>query len=328
MRGVRSLVIVAILLIAAGGCRESDEQEPSSRASAAPASVGPSAGSALAVFGESVLTVDEFADLLAATSSRADEGPDDPKVLERLLDDEIRFRLLAREAQRRGYDRHPKLRRRFQQLMVEAMMNELFGQANGVRLDITDEEVRAYYDANVSEFVHPAQRRAGYARFEKSVGGRAQATALIAAVSAHPDDKERFRRLAAELARSASPAVAAGDLGFFFETPVAGDEGPPLPVRRSSFDLERNGEVSPEPIEAEDGYYVVQLTGSRPALHRSLDDAKRLIQSRLHRRKRDAAIDQFVRKLRADANVRENFELLDEVRRKVRANAADPGKSR
>jgi peptidyl-prolyl cis-trans isomerase C len=78
--------------------------------------------------------------------------------------------------------------------------------------------------------------------------------------------------------------------------------------------LKKIGDVYPDVIQSERGFHVVKLTGMRDAVKRSLEDARRMIQNKLWRSKREAAIEKFVADLRAKANVKENPEALAKVR--------------
>ena len=63
----------------------------------------------------------------------------------------------------------------------------------------------------------------------------------------------------------------------------------------------------------------------RDALKRTLDDARRMIQNKLWRQKREESIDKFVTDLRAKANVQENPEALAKVQvRDALGNVASP----
>ncbi|HMI90080.1 MAG TPA: hypothetical protein VK509_01900, partial [Polyangiales bacterium] len=67
-------------------------------------------------------------------------------------------------------------------------------------------------------------------------------------------------------------------------------------------------------IQSEQGFHVLKLTGERAALDRTLEDARRLIQNRLWRKKREDAIEAFVTELRGKAELKENLDLLSQVK--------------
>jgi parvulin-like peptidyl-prolyl isomerase len=136
---------------------------------------------------------------------------------------------------------------------------------------------------------------------------------------------ELFRKLAAQHNEDAETKERQGDLRFFSKTPDAGETNPPQAVRDAAFTLEKTGQVFGEVVQSDDGFHVVKLTGQRPALNRSLDDARRLIQNRLWRTKREAAIEAFVAELRKKAEVKENLDMLAKVKIDLEAPAGKPG---
>ncbi len=69
-----------------------------------------------------------------------------------------------------------------------------------------------------------------------------------------------------------------------------------------------------EVVEAAERFWIVKLTGRRPALVRSLEEARRPIQNRIWRERRDQAVEDFVAELRAAADVEVNPAVLETVR--------------
>src|SRR5512139_2046869 len=115
-------------------------------------------------------------------------------------------------------------------------------------------------------------------------------------MAAHPGDAEHFRALARERTVDAAAREDAGDLRFFG---VEG-EGPPEPVRRAAFAIEAVGGLAPDPVRTEAGYHVIMLTARRNALDRTLEDARRMIQHRLWRERREARVQALIDRLRTE----------------------------
>jgi parvulin-like peptidyl-prolyl isomerase len=136
---------------------------------------------------------------------------------------------------------------------------------------------------------------------------------------------ELFRKLAEQNNQDAATKDRFGDLRFFAQQPAAGETAPPQAVRDATFKLVKTGDMSSEVIQSEQGFHVLKLTGERAALDRSLDDARRLIQNRLWRKKREDAIEAFVTDLRGKADLKENLDLLAKVKVDT-AGAAAGGK--
>jgi peptidyl-prolyl cis-trans isomerase C len=317
MATVRHLVCSAAVLALAAGCggdKKSDEDK---------AKAGEQQGAelkhglteeqskqVLAKVGETVITVGDFAERLAGQSPYLRARYASPERRTEFLDNMVRFELLALEAKKRGHEQQPEVDRVRRQMMVQQMMKEMFDE-KGVKLsDITDAEIKAYYDANPAEFHKPAQRRASHILFKD----KAKAEAILKKLQNAADDMELFRKLAEEHTQDAETKPRFGDLRFFSHEPAAGDTAPPKPVRDAVFALDKTGALAPQVVQSEQGFHVVKMTGERAALERSLEDARRLIQNRLWRKKREEAIERFVSDLRKKGEVKENLGLLSQVK--------------
>jgi peptidyl-prolyl cis-trans isomerase C len=240
------------------------------------------------------ITLGEFADRLGGQSPYLRARYNSPERRREFLDNMVRFELLALEANKRGFDKSEDVARVRKQMMVQQMMQDLFDK-DGLKLsDIGEAEIKSYYDANKAEFEKPAQVRASQILLKDKVA----ADKLLAPLTKDND----------------------GDLHFFSAEKDSG-EGPeatrPQAVRKAAFSLAKVGDVYPEVVQSELGYHLLKLTGKREAMKRSLEDARRLIQNRLWRQKREQAIESFVAELRTKANVKENPELLAKVQVKT-----------
>lgn len=276
----------------------------------------------LAKVGDTVITVGQFADRLSAQSPYLRSRYSSPERRREFLDSMVRFELLALEARKRGLDKDPDVERVKRQTMVQQMMKESFDD-RGVKLsDISDAEIQSYYDSHPDEFHKPEQRRASHILFKDKAKAEAQLKKLLAAAT----NNELFVKTAKEFSQDVETKQRDGDLRFFAKTPVEGDGGPPPVVRDAAFGLKKTGDLHPAVIESPQGFHVLKLTGERPAVDRSVQDARRLIQNRLWRQKREAAIEKFVAELRAKAEVKENPDLLSQVKIDVPAEPGTPGK--
>jgi peptidyl-prolyl cis-trans isomerase C len=312
----RSFVLCFALALAVVGCGDKKQEE-----AAAPAPAEKKAelkngltpeqsNQVLAKIGDTTITLGEFADRLGNQSPYLRARYGSPERRREFLDNMVRFELLALEAKKRGQEQQPDVERVRRQMMVQEMMKQMFDD-NGIKLsDITDDEIKAYYDAHAAEFHKPAQRRASHILYKD----KAKAEAALKKLTNAGGDMETFRKLAKEDNQDAETKDRFGDLRFFSLEPEAGESAPPKPVREAAFSLEKTGALYGKVIESEQGFHVLELTGERAALDRSMQDARRLIQNRLWREKREAAIDKFVGDLRSKADVKENLDLLGQVK--------------
>ena len=79
-------------------------------------------------------------------------------------------------------------------------------------------------------------------------------------------------------------------------------------------------------VKTEKGFHVLQITNRRPAVNRTVQDAKRQITNILLREKKDSARDKYISGLRANADVKvftEHLEAL-EITKLKKPQAAKP----
>jgi len=319
----RAPLAFALVLAVGAGCggKKADDKAKTTAADKPALAHGLSAEQSkqvLAKIGDTTITLGEFADRLASQSPYLRARYASPERRREFLDNMVRFELLALEAKKRGHEQQPEVDRVRRQMMVQQMMKEMFDD-KGVKLsDIGDDEIKAYYDANPAEFHKPEQRRASHILFKD----KAKADAALKKLQAAPEDMELFRKMAEQQNEDAETKPRFGDLRFFSREPVAGESGPPKPVRDAAFTLAKTGDLYAQVIASDQGFHVLKLTGERAALDRSLQDARRLIQNRLWRKKREEAIEKFVTELRSKGDIKENLALLSQV--KVDTQAPGP----
>ncbi len=280
------------------------------------------AAEVLVQIGDETITVGEFANKLADQSPYLRARYNSPERRREFLNNMIRFEVLAQEAQRRGLHDLPDIARTRKQAMTQQMMKEMF--ENRIRLsDVTDEEVTAFYEAHRDEFNKPEQVRASQIRFTS----RATAQRVLRQLKANESDVALFRRLAEQHNTDEATRENLGDLRFFSregEGDPAESASVPAPIREAAFGIPRIGGVHGELVEIDGAFYIVKLTGRRAAIRRTLDEARRPIQNRLWREKRETAIETFVAELRGAADVEVNESALQSVHVNVPDSAPGP----
>lgn len=265
---------------------------------------------ALIVVGDTTVTVGQFAQQLAEKSPYLRARYASPERRRELLDEMVKFELLAKEAARRGLDKSEEVQRAKRQVMVQQMMKAEF--EDKVKLsDITDAEIEAYYRAHPEEFNKPAQMRAS----QIVVRDEAKAKRVLKQ-ALEAQDEEAFRKLVSEFSEDAESKARGGDLQFFSRPSERVEGDPPIPdaVAEAAFSLENLGDVYAQLVRTPAGFHIVRLTSKRKALARTLDHARRPIQNKLWRKKREEAVDAFMRSLRESASVEENLTLLDQLK--------------
>jgi peptidyl-prolyl cis-trans isomerase C len=306
-RGIQAVGLAAALALS--GCNKNKE---ASADKPLPTKHGLSEDQAkqpLIVVGDTTVSVGQFAQQIAEKSPYLRARYASPERRRELLDELVKFELLAKEAARRGLDKSEEVQRAKRQVMVQQMMKAEF--EDKVKLsDITDQEIAAYYQAHPEEFNKPAQVRAS----QIVVRDEAKAKRVLK-LALETKDEDAFRKLVSEHTEHAESKERGGDLQFFSRPSerVAGDPEVPDAVADAAFKLENLGDVAPELVRTPAGFHIVRLTSKRKALARTLDAVRRPIQNKLWRQKREAAVDAFMQGLRGKANIQENTALLDQL---------------
>ena len=243
-----------------------------------------------------------------------------------LLNNLIRFEILAAEAAQAGWSTDPDVVMAVKRAMVQKYLADDM-QRLVVVSEISDDEVKTYYQNNTNAFITPARVRATAVVSDTEASAKAVHTELMAAIQADP---QRTRVIFRDFARSRSTdknsAWRSGDLGLFAKDGyVMGDKSGqkiPDPVVAASFALPLNG-VS-EPVFADGKWWVLQVTNRQRRTERKLDDVKREVTRFLLKKKQDAAQDAFIKKLRTEAEVVVDSEVLNSLQvEKIRSSDLD-----
>ena len=264
----------------------------------------------LATIGDRVLTVGEFADVVASKGPFLSVRYNSPERRRELLDQLVRFELLAHEADERGFDDLPEVRRARQQIVIRRFLKRDYEDRFRPE-DVSDADVAAYYEAHQDEFHTPAQVRISHILFTSE----ATARRVLRQVLAAPSEVRLFRALAEEHNTDPGSRDRFGDIGFVSRPAERRSTEPEVPaeVVEAAFALESIGAVAPELVHSAAGWHIVKLTGRRSAIDRTLEEAARPIRHRLFRERREAAIEELITQLRGAADVEEHLELLDQI---------------
>lgn len=246
-----------------------------------------------------------------------------PEQRRALLQSWVDAELLANEAVHRNLDQDPQVRRAITMQLARRL--EQWVREGVAEPTVTDDEVRAYFDAHRAEYDTEAQVRAS----QIVLGARADAERALADVRAHEDDDAYFRARVRAVSVDPVTRGSDGDMAFF---PMNGGSDVVPEVAAAAFTLTRPGQILDRVVESAHGgpnhgpgFHVVRLTARRDAMHRTLDDESRRIRVRLQREKvdhaQDAAMQQLLDQLRRDNPV----QVDDAALAQVRVDAPPPG---
>lgn len=228
-----------------------------------------------------------------------------PEQRRALLQTWLDSELLAAEAQARGYDRHPEVRRAVNLQLARRLEQSIRAE---VRVEpVSDADVRAYYDAHRAEYNTDAQVRASQAVFAT----RAEAERALTELRASPNDNALWNRIVRERSVHRESRERDGDLAFF---PREGNTVVPPEVAAAAFALEQVGALSAAVVESAHGgpangpgFHVLRLTARREPLRRTVEEETARIRARLERQRREqaeeAAVSALLTRLRSASRV-------------------------
>src|SRR5215510_2808374 len=152
-----------ILVLALASCQKNDDQasKPPPAAPGAPGAPPQSAEelkAVLAKIDDVTITLGEFQERINRQSPYIRARYTSLEQKKDFLDSLIRFEVLAKEAYRRGIDKDPEVVRTMKQVMIQKLMRDEF-DARVTADAIPDAEMKAYYDANVAEYIKPEEVR-------------------------------------------------------------------------------------------------------------------------------------------------------------------------
>ena len=223
------------------------------------------------------------------------------------LDNLIRFEVMAKEAQKRGYDKDPEVIRVMKQQMISKFLQKDFESKLKVE-DVPDADVEKYYNAHPEEFNQKDEVRVS----QIVVKDKAKADKVAAEAKALP--KGRGRRPEG-VPRPGHQVLRGRGLQAARRRPDVLRQGLdpyPKPIVEAAFALNEVGDVS-APIKTDKGFHILKLTQKRPGFSRPLAEVKRQIQQRLFRDLRTKALDDFYAEMKKKTTIEVQEDKLAKV---------------
>jgi peptidyl-prolyl cis-trans isomerase C len=311
MKRIPTLPLCAALLFTA--CVEKPTKEESQGGTAFKSSgalTEGEKGEVVARVGDQTITLEEFERRLNQQSPFARARYNSLERKREFLDSMIRFELLAKDAEAKGYDKDPDVQLARKQAMVKRLSSEELTKLVKID-DVGDAEVEKYYNEHLAEYDKPAEVRASHILLKDEAAAKALHAELSALAAKEPfKAREAFADAARQKSEDAATREAGGDLQFFGKPGESRAErapdAPPLPpaaVADAAWAIEKVGDLAPAPIKTSEGWHLVQKTGFKRPYKRELAEVKTSIKNRLFREKKSAAMEAYVQKLRDSAKI-------------------------
>ncbi len=247
-----------------------------------------------------------------------------PERRRELLAEMINVQLLADEAEAKGYDKDPHVQQEIRATLREAMLAQVHEGAP-TSADISDAEVRGYYDSHRAQFRDPERRRVSVIALTDPTLAAATLEAARKATTATQWGELVQTRSVEPGAKGNVPVDLLGDLGLV----SAGGEPQgevntkvPPEVRDALFRLEHVNDVYDKVVAASNHkLYIVRFTQKTEPHDRSFAEAERSIRVKLVQDKLAERETALIARLKADFPV----QIDDAVLATVRVNYVDGG---
>ncbi|MBN2361861.1 MAG: peptidylprolyl isomerase [Deltaproteobacteria bacterium] len=259
-------------------------------------------GTTLAKVGSTVITVEEFEEKLNQQSPFIRSRYADVEKRREYLDNQVRFELLAQEALRRGLDKDPEIQDSLKKIIVQKLTRDEFD--NRVKLeDISNAEAETYYQQHPDEYHKPEMVRVAHIFVpfgDDQAAAKQQADKVRKELRDKKQDQMAFRTLAKQYSADAATKDNGGDLRYMTQAEFEQEYGKAF--ADAAFALKNLNDQS-DVVSGKAGFHLLQQTGRRPAIDRTLDQVKTQIKNRLYRDKRTEAFNKFIEDLKAKAGV-------------------------
>jgi peptidyl-prolyl cis-trans isomerase C len=239
------------------------------------------------------ITVNDVQQRLNALDPYSKARFSSPEQRKKFLENMVRFEVLAKEAQSRGYERDPDVQRVLKNQMIDVFLRKEIDDKLKSE-PVTDAEVAQYYREHEAQFRQPDQVRVS----QILVKDRPTAERVLAETRAHGTTDKGFRELVTRYSVDEDSKPLGGDLTFFDRKTT---QYPPALVE-AAFALKEVGDLSP-PVQTPKGFHVLKLTQRRQGFTRPVEGAAPEIKRLILRDRRAKKMEEMVVQMREKLKV-------------------------
>lgn len=240
-----------------------------------------------------------------------------PQIKKQFVERWVDTNLLALEAQKTKLDQDPSVKNKLEEAKTFILAQEYVMKEIEKKINVTDADVKAYYDKNKAEFTEPESVKASHIliKVPQDADEKAwkDAETKIKDIKKKLDGGADFANLAQEMSDDPGSKTKGGDLGFF-------SKGRMVPEFEAAAFALKPGEVS-QPVKTPFGYHLIKVFEKKDAHEKSFDEVKDHVQQNLLNQKRREALDSLLLNLKKQYHVKINETAIEET---GKAPASDP----
>ena len=175
-----------------------------------------------------------------------------------------------------------------QQVREQLMQQKLIAKLS-TESSVTADDIKAYYEANKSQFEQKAAKRASHILFKPE--DEATAKKVLAEVQAGGD----FAAAAKKYSQDPGSAANGGDLGW----PTTGY----VKEFQAALDALKVGAMTTTLVKSQYGWHIIKATDERAASTKTLEEAKTQIEQIITQQRKAEAYQKFLKELRDKAEI-------------------------
>ncbi len=219
-----------------------------------------------------------------------------PEGANRLKDELIKREVLYEEAKKKGLAKSDEFKKRVEEFKKITLINMLLEQEIKGLQEVTEKEVKEYYEKNKDQFVKPTEVRLS----QIVVKTEEEAKKVYERV----DKGEDFAKIAKELSRDDKTKASGGDMGFFKK----GQLNPQ--IENLVFNL-RKGQIS-MPLTLKGDIYIFKVTDIKgnPV---EFEQIKNQLTEQLKAKKQQEWFNNYIEELKKKHKVEINEKALQEI---------------
>ncbi|MGO9953850.1 MAG: peptidylprolyl isomerase [Dissulfurispiraceae bacterium] len=254
-------------------------------------------GDVVAKIDSDVITTKDVEQEVNALPEFAREFFKGPDGMTRLVDELVKKELLYVEAKKKGLDKDEDFQRKFEDIKKNALITRLLETQMKTLPQVTDKEVKDYYDAHKDEFVQATAIRLSQIVVKSEDDAKKVYDRL--------QKGEPFNKLAAEVSIDKTSAKSGGDLGMFKRGEMNQD------LEKVAFRLKKNQISMPVPLK--DGIHILVVTDIKGTAL-DFDKVKGGLSQQLMAKKQQDGIEQYIEGLKKNYKVEVNKDTFAKIK--------------
>jgi peptidyl-prolyl cis-trans isomerase C len=241
----------------------------------------------LATVNKDVITHDDFLKEVSRVPEWARGQFEGQEGKEKFLDEIIKRELIYQQATKMKLDKDEEYMSKVEEFKKMTLISLLLRKEIEEKADVSEEEVRAFFDQNEEKFRLGTEIKASHILIETEE----EAKDLIDKIDKGAD----FGKLAKKHSKDKGSAEKGGDLGFF-------GRGKMVPEFERAVLSLKIGDLS-GPVKTRFGYHVIKLTDIKEGEPADFEQSMGSIRKQLTSMKRKNLFDSFVEDLKSKGNV-------------------------